>query len=118
MAAPRGGARFRVALVTGLISATAGIALALAGRHLVGSSLDVIADAFAGSEVGLDALARLLGEDSLRPLTRAIVNGLETLLFGAGLAFGLTRRPTRWRRARDHEPQRHTEPYETSRRTG
>jgi DNA-binding winged helix-turn-helix (wHTH) protein len=95
MAAPRGGARFRVALITGLISATAGIALALAGRHLVGSSLDVIADAFAGSEVGLDALARLLGEDSLRPLTRAIVNGLETLLFGAGLAFGLTRRPTR-----------------------
>jgi hypothetical protein len=35
----------------------------------------------------------LLGEDSIRPFTRAIVNGLEALLFGAGLAFGLTRRP-------------------------
>jgi DNA-binding winged helix-turn-helix (wHTH) protein len=93
MAAPRGSARFQVALITGLVAAAAGVALALGGRHLVGSSLDVIADAFAGSEVGLDALARLLGEDSIRPVTRAIVNGLEALLFGAGLAFGLTRRP-------------------------
>lgn len=93
MAAPRGSARARVALVTGLVAAVAGVGLALAGRHLVGSSLDVIADTFAGSEVGLDALARLLGEDSIRPVTRAIVNGLEALLFGAGLAFGLTRRP-------------------------
>lgn len=93
MAAPRGSARARVALVTGLVAAVAGVGLAVAGRHLVGSSLDLIADAFAGSEVGLDALARLLGEDSIRPITRAIVNGLEALLFGAGLAFGLTRRP-------------------------
>jgi DNA-binding winged helix-turn-helix (wHTH) protein len=93
MAAPRGSARWRVALLTGLVAAAAGVALALGGRHLVGSSLDVIAEAFAGSEVGLDALARLLGEDSIRPFTRAIVNGLEALLFGAGLAFGLTRRP-------------------------
>lgn len=95
MAAPRGSARTRVALVTGLVAAVAGIGLALAGRHLVGSSLDLIADAFAGSEVGLDALARLLGEDSIRPITRAIVNGLEALLLGAGLAFGLTKRPSR-----------------------
>jgi DNA-binding winged helix-turn-helix (wHTH) protein len=95
MAAPRGSARLRVTLVTGLVAAAGGVALALAGRHLVGSSLDVIADAFAGSDVGLDALARLLGEDSIRPMTRAVVNGLEALLFGAGLAFGLTRRPSR-----------------------
>lgn len=93
MAAPRGRARWRTALVTGGVAAAAGVALALAGRHLVGSSLDVMADIFAGSQVGLDALARMLGEDSLRPLTRALVAAFEGLLFGAGLAFGLTRRP-------------------------
>ena len=63
------------------------------GRHLVGSSLDVMADTFAGSQVGLDPLARLLGEDSLRPITRTLVSGFEALMFGSGLAFGLTRRP-------------------------
>ncbi len=93
MAAPRGQARWRASLLTAAMTAVAGVALAAAGRHLVGSSLDVMAGAFAGSQVGLDTLARLLGEDSLRPVTRAIVSGFEGALFGAGVAFGLTRRP-------------------------
>lgn len=93
MAAPRGRARWRVALTTGTITALAAMALALVGRHLVGSSLDLMADTFAGSQVGLDPLARLLGEDSLRPITRTLVSGFEALMFGSGLAFGLTRRP-------------------------
>jgi RsiW-degrading membrane proteinase PrsW (M82 family) len=93
MAAPRGGARWRASLTTGTVTSVAAIALSLAGRHLVGSSLDVMADAFAGSQVGLDALARLLGEDSLRPITRAVIAAFEAMVFGAGLAFGLTRRP-------------------------
>jgi hypothetical protein len=93
MAAPRGGARWRASLTTGAVTATVAIALSLAGRHLVGSSLDAMADAFAGSKVGLDALARLLGEDSLRPITRAVIAAFEAMVFGAGLAFGLTRRP-------------------------
>ena len=93
MAAPRGRARGRVAVTTGAVTAAAGMVLALAGRHLVGSSLDLMADTFAGSQVGLDPLARLLGEDSLRPITRTLVSGFESLMFGSGLAFGLTRRP-------------------------
>ena len=93
MAAPRGAARWRVALTTGIVTAVAATGLALAGRHLVGSSLDLMADAFAGSQVGLDPLARLLGEERLRPMTRTLVSGFEALMFGSGLAFGLTRRP-------------------------
>ena len=93
MAAPRGRARWRVAIITGAGTALAAAMLALAGRHLVGSSLDVMADAFAGSQVGLDPFARLLGEDSLRPITRTVVSAFEALMFGTGLAFGLTRRP-------------------------
>ena len=87
------------------------MALALAGRHLVGSSLDLMAGTFAGSQVGLDPLARLLGEDSLRPITRTLVSGFEALMFGSGLAFGLTRRPPRLMvvNHRDTKAQRRTE---------
>lgn len=93
MAAPRGGARWRAALTTGALTALLAMALAGTGRHMVGSSLDLMAGAFAGSKVGLDPFARLLGEDSLRPITRTLVSGFEALLFGTGLAFGLMRRP-------------------------
>ena len=93
LAAPRGSARWKAALTTGVVAALAAGALSLAGRHLVGSSLDMMADAFAGSSVGLDPLAQLLGEDSLRPVTRLIVGSFEGLMFGTGLTFGLMRRP-------------------------
>jgi DNA-binding winged helix-turn-helix (wHTH) protein len=93
LAAPRGGARARTALVTGAACAIAAVALTLADRHMVASSLDVMASAFDGSDVGLAPLARLLGEQELRPVTRAVVSAFEGLLFGAGVAFGLTHRP-------------------------
>lgn len=93
LAGPRRGARARTSLVTGLVCAFAGLALTLAGRHLVGASLDALASAFNGSSVGLAPIARLLGEETLRPVTRAIVSTFEGLMFGAGLAFGLTHRP-------------------------
>ncbi len=103
LAAPTGGARLRTSLVTGATCAAAALLLTLGGRHLVASSLDVMAGAFEGSDVGLAPLARLLGEDTLRPFTRALVSSFEGLLFGAGLAFGLTHRPRR-SRAGSSEP--------------
>jgi DNA-binding winged helix-turn-helix (wHTH) protein len=93
MAAPRGPARWSAALTTGAVAAASGVLLAASGRHMVGSSLDVMAGAFAGSGVGLDPLARMLGEDALRPVTRMVVSAFEALMFGTGLAFGLMRRP-------------------------
>ncbi len=95
MASPRGAARVRVVLVTAAAAAIAGLLLALAGRRLVATSLDLVAGAFSGSAVGLAPLARFLGEDSLRPITQAIVSAFEGFMLGAGIAFGLTRRPTR-----------------------
>jgi DNA-binding winged helix-turn-helix (wHTH) protein len=95
MAAPRGGARWRVAAITGIVSAIGAAALTLGGRHLVGASLDLMAHTFAGSQVGLEPLARLLGEGHLAPMTRMVVAAFEGLLFGTGLAFGLTTRPRR-----------------------
>ena len=93
MAAPRGRARWRVAMITGLIAALTGAALGAAGWSMVATSLDSVASVFAGSSVGLDLFARLLGEDSLRPMTRTIVSGFEAFMLGAGIAYGLTHRP-------------------------
>jgi DNA-binding winged helix-turn-helix (wHTH) protein len=92
-AGPRGGARARTAIATGLACAVAAVLLTLAGGHLVGASLDALASAFEGSDVGLAPLAQLLGEQDLRPVTRTLVSAFEGLMFGAGLAFGLTHRP-------------------------
>jgi DNA-binding winged helix-turn-helix (wHTH) protein len=93
LAGPRGAARTRAALMTGGACGIAAIALSLAGHNLVASSLDVMAAAFEGSDVALAPLARLLGEEELRPMTRTLISGAEATLFGIGLAFGLTHRP-------------------------
>ncbi len=93
LATPRGSARLQVAIVTGLACGLAGLILSLAGRRLVAASLDVMADAFSGSATGLAPLARLIGEQSLRPVTRTLVSIFEGVSFGAGLAYGLTHRP-------------------------
>jgi DNA-binding winged helix-turn-helix (wHTH) protein len=93
MATPRGRARLGAALVTGLLCAVAGAAVCRMGGSLAGTSLNVLADAFRGSRVGLAPMARMLGEADPGPLTRTVSGGLEGLFFGAGLVTGLTRRP-------------------------
>ena len=93
MAAPRGAARGRAALVTGLFCAAGCIALALAGRRLGGDSLDLMARTFPGSRAGLAPLARLMGEPQMGGVTRVVTSAYEGILFGAGVALGLTRRP-------------------------
>ena len=92
MATPRGAERIRTAAIAGATCAAAGLLLALGDRHLVAASLDVLADHFRGSSVGLTPIARALGEGNLRPLTRTLVSGCEGFLFGFGVVLGLTRR--------------------------
>lgn len=92
MAAPRGRERIMAALVAGLCCALAGMALTWAGRSLAGASLNAMARAFQGSQVGLAPLARLVGEREMGPLTRTVMAAYEGLLFGIGLVLGLTRR--------------------------
>ena len=93
MAAPRGRERWLAVLVTGLCCAAAAVALATSGSYLGAMSLDFMAHAFPGSQVGLAPLSRLLGEDAPGLVTRVAISGGEGLLFGAGLVLGLTRRP-------------------------
>ena len=93
MATPRGLARVRVALLTGLACALTAGMLGWSGRFLGAMSLDFMAQSFPGSQVGLVPLARLLGEQEPGVVTRVAISAFEGLLFGSGLAAGLTRRP-------------------------
>jgi hypothetical protein len=93
MAAPYGGERVRAVVVTGLCCAAAAVILASTGSYLGAMSLDFMARAFPGSQVGLAPLSRLLGESEPGLVTRLVISGGEGLLFGGGLVLGLTRRP-------------------------
>ena len=93
MATPHGLARVRVALQTGVACALAAGMLGWSGRFLGAMSLDFMAQSFPGSEVGLAPLARLLGESEPGTVTRVAISTFEGLMFGSGLAAGLTRRP-------------------------
>ena len=93
MAAPTGLGRVRVALMAGFACALAAAALGWSGRMLGAMSLDFMAQSFPGSQVGLAPLARLLGEQEPGVVTRVAISSFEGLMFGGGLAAGLTKRP-------------------------
>ena len=93
MAAPRGRRRLVATIIVASACAVAALSLALAGRPLVGGTIHLIAQASSGSEATLTPLGRLIGEPGFGPMTARLISASEGLLFGAGLALGLTRRP-------------------------
>jgi hypothetical protein len=93
MPAPRGSARYRLILITALVTAAGAGLLVLAGGHMAGASLDLIAGRIQGAVLPLQPLADLLGEPAPERLTYLVQGVYEGLLFGAGLGYGLSRRP-------------------------
>ena len=93
MATPRGGARWIAALAAGASCALAAAILTTTGSFLGAMSLDLLAHRFPGSQVGLEPLARLLGEESPGQLTRIAIGAWEGLMFASGTVLGLTHRP-------------------------
>jgi DNA-binding winged helix-turn-helix (wHTH) protein len=93
LAAPRGRARAMTVAATALACALAAAGLSAAGGRLGAVSLDAIVGRFPASRVELARLGRPFGEDQLGPRARTALGFGEGLLFGAGLAVGLTRRP-------------------------
>jgi hypothetical protein len=69
----------------------AALVLTLAGRPLVGGTIHRVALASQGSQATLAPLGALLGEEEFGPISRTIVGTAEGVLFGLGLALGLTR---------------------------
>jgi DNA-binding winged helix-turn-helix (wHTH) protein len=95
LAAPRGRARARTIAATALACGLGATALSLAGGRLGAASLDAIVGTFPETRVHLASFGRLFGEEGLALRTLAALGFGEGLLFGAGLAAGLTRRPRR-----------------------
>ena len=93
LAAPRGGRRVRVAAWTALGCGAAALMLTAAGRPLAGGSIHAIAQASRGSQAMLTPLGWLVGESDFGPISGVIIGTGEGILFGLGLAAGLTRRP-------------------------
>ena len=92
LAAPRGRRRLGTAGLTAAACGIAALALTLAGRPLVGGTIHAIAQASRGSQATLTPLGRLVGEPDFGPLSAAVIGTGEGVLFGLGLALGLTRR--------------------------
>jgi hypothetical protein len=95
MVTPHGTSRLRVSLATGLACAVAAGLLCGAGLRLGAASLQSVVAGFPNSQVHFEAFAPLVGETEVGHRTRAALGATEGLLFGAGLATGLTRRPRR-----------------------
>jgi DNA-binding winged helix-turn-helix (wHTH) protein len=93
--APRGRARLLTIAATAIACAVAGGLVSASGGRLGATSLARVVDAFPATRVRLDVLGLFLREDGLGPRTRTAIGLGEGLLFGAGLAAGLTRRPRR-----------------------
>ena len=95
MATPRGTSRVRVSLVTGLACAVAAALLCAGGFRLGAQSLRSVVAGFPNTQVRFEAFAPLTGETRVGRRTLAALGAAEGLLFGVGLAAGLTRRPNR-----------------------
>lgn len=94
LAAPPRSRRFWVAACASLATAAAASALGYSGHYLGAMSLDLMAETFAGSQVSLQPLALIVGEPSPGPATATLISAWEGALFGFGLIWGLTRRPS------------------------
>jgi hypothetical protein len=95
LAAPRGRRRIGVGVTTAVACGLAAVALTAAGRSLVGGTVHAVAQASQGSQAALTPLGRLIGEPDFGPISRLLIGCGEGMLFGFGVAIGLTSRADR-----------------------
>jgi hypothetical protein len=60
----------------------AGLVINLLGGRLLGGSLDLLADRFPNSHLGLDQIGAMVGESGFGPVSQAVTGALEGMLFG------------------------------------
>lgn len=73
----------RAIALSGLTGSVAGLLISLIGGRLMFGSLELLAEAFPGSRLRLDQIARLFGETSFGPVTRFGTTIVEAALFSA-----------------------------------
>lgn len=92
IAAPHGRRRVMTIVVVGICCAAAAVALAVAGRPLVGGLVHEMARTSRDAQLVLAPLGHLIGEPGFGPITRALLSAFEGGVFGSALAWGFTRR--------------------------
>jgi DNA-binding winged helix-turn-helix (wHTH) protein len=93
--AHRGGAAPpRHVALAGLVAGAAGVTIALLGGHLMGGSLNLLAQSFPASHLRLDQIGAAFGERGFGPISEAATAGFEAALFGACMigAFAIAER--------------------------
>ncbi|MEZ4702521.1 MAG: transcriptional regulator [Rhodothermales bacterium] len=76
------GVWWRPVVAAAATGACIGVLIALAGGHLLGGSLDLLAKSFAESRLQLDTIGRFFGDVRFGTTTQVILAGIEGLLFG------------------------------------
>jgi DNA-binding winged helix-turn-helix (wHTH) protein len=89
---PAARSRIQRASVVAAFCAAGALALAWAGRPLVGGTLHVIAREARGSQISLTPLGRLIGEPGFGPVSQALIAAWEGGIFGLGVGIALLRR--------------------------
>ena len=79
-----------------MAGAAAGALIPLAGGHLMGGSLELLARSFADSRLQLDTLGRLFGEVHFGHTTQVVLGSVEGLLFGSCVAGALVMARHAW----------------------
>jgi hypothetical protein len=94
LARPAPAARSRTvgAAVVAACCAAGALALAAAGRPLVGGTLHLMAREASGSQVSLTTLGRLVGDPEFGPTSQALISAWEGAIFGWGVGAALFRR--------------------------
>jgi DNA-binding winged helix-turn-helix (wHTH) protein len=69
----------------GLAGTIAGVLIPLTGGHLMGGSLDLLAESFAASRLRLDTFGLFFGELHFGHRTQVILGGVEGCFFGTGV---------------------------------
>jgi DNA-binding winged helix-turn-helix (wHTH) protein len=93
VAAPTGWRRIRVMGIVGAGCAVGAVAVGLLGLPLVGGYVHAVAQSAREGQQMLAPLGELIGEPGFGPVTQTLFGSFEGAVFGASLAFGLTRRP-------------------------
>ena len=78
----RAGGRYRAVAIGAGVTAMAAILIALLGGQMLGGSLAVLASTFPGSQLQLDQLGALFGENGFGRASQVITAALEGALFG------------------------------------
>ena len=73
----------RSVFIAGAAGLAAGLIITLLGGRLMGGSLDLLARAFPNSQLRLDQIGALVGENGFGPISQTVTGGLEGLLFAA-----------------------------------